>query len=66
MQEVNQNTLDYSKSSKAFINPNGRALQQQVAPMLSREKWDGSKRQRAREMGRNFSRVTLAQRLVKK
>jgi hypothetical protein len=36
---------------KLLINPNGRALQQQVAPMLSRENVMNARWQRAREMG---------------
>jgi hypothetical protein len=51
---------------KLLINPKGRVLQQQVAPRLSRENGMDARWQRAREMGRNFSRVTLAQRMVKK
>jgi hypothetical protein len=51
---------------QSFINPNGRVLQQQVVPRLSREKWDGCKMARVREVGQNFSRVTLAQRMVMK
>jgi hypothetical protein len=37
---------------KLLINPNGRALQQQIAPMLSREKWDECMMARAREWGK--------------
>jgi hypothetical protein len=39
---------------KLLINPNGRALQQQIAPMLSREKWDECMMARAREWGEIF------------
>jgi len=43
--------LTTSNPPKLLINPNGRALQQQIAPMLSREKWDGCMMARAGEMG---------------
>jgi hypothetical protein len=65
MKECNQNTLGDSKSSKALLIQWESVAATSCSKTLKR-KWDGSKRQRAREMGRNFSRVTLAQRLVKK
>jgi hypothetical protein len=65
MKECNQNTLGDSKSSKALLIQWESVAATSCSKTL-KSKWDGSKRQRAREMGRNFSRVTLAQRLVRK
>jgi hypothetical protein len=65
MKECNQNTLGDSKSSKALSIQWESVAATSCSKTLKR-KWDGSKRQRAREMERNFSRVTLAPRLVTK
>jgi hypothetical protein len=65
MKECNQNTLGDSKSYKALLIQWESVAATNCSKTL-KSKWDGSKRQRAREMGGNFSRVTLAQRLVQK
>jgi hypothetical protein len=65
MKECSQNTLGNSKSSKALLIQWESVATTSCSKIL-KSKWDGSKRQRAREMGRNFSRITLAQRMVKK
>jgi hypothetical protein len=63
MKECNQNTLGVSKSSKDLLIQ-WESVAATSCSMTLKRKWDGNKRQRARKMGRNFSRVTLAQRMV--
>jgi len=48
-----------------LLNPNGRALKQLIAPMLSREMSE-CEMARARRMRQKFSSITLAQRMVRK
>jgi hypothetical protein len=59
---------DYSRliqnpSKLLLLNPNGRALKQLIAPMISREMSE-CEMARARWMRQKFSSITLAQRMV--
>jgi hypothetical protein len=63
----NLNTLDYSKSSKAFLlDPKWESLAATNCSNALKREMSECEMARARRMGRNFCSITLAQRMVMK
>jgi hypothetical protein len=65
MRECNQNTLGDSKSSKYLLFQWESVAATSCSKTL-KSKWDEMQDGKSKRVEQNFSRVTLAQRLVKK